>query len=967
VPDLIGDNIERYHVIEKLGEGGMATVFRAWDTRLERDVALKVIRREEFGEAHLARLLKRFEREAKALARLTHPNIVGVIDYGEYQGSPYLVMPFIPGGTLKDKTGIPMPYPEAARLLAPVADALSYAHGEGVIHRDVKPSNILLTASGKPMLTDFGIARILDSGEQGRLTGTGVGIGTPEYMSPEQGQGLRADERSDIYALGIVFYELVTGRCPYEANTPVAVVVKHITDPLPRPREYVPGLPEIVEKVLYKALAKKPEERYANMGEFVFALEKLGLDAEEEWQSVEKGQLRQVKLVQKPRPSTPLTHDDLQVESLEPVAIPTQTRHLARLKEIKKTLLLAVSSVLLLALIALGVVFVSGLVQDGKEHSTGSVAFLATPTYTSAFSPCFTHLPQVTFTPTSTYTPTRAITPASTYTPEVTSTPSPSIGSTRVSDIDGMVMIYVSAGEFTMGSSDADIAFILLEHPSWNQSIFTDEQPQHQIYLDSYWIDRIEVTNGMYAKCVSANICSPHLKTGSYTRDAYYGYSEYADFPVINVSRNDAEVYCQWAGRRLPSEAEWEKAARGTDGRIYPWGNQTPSCSLANYWSGISACVGDTVKVGSYPRGASPYGALDMVGNVREWVNDWYAADFYALSQSSNPRGPTSGVSHVLRGGEWSDEDIHTALRITGYDGLDSFTGFRCAYSDLVVNIDPSSTSASSMTTQSASRPTQGIGSTQVSPIDSMVQIYVPAGDFIMGSADYNTIADSDEKPEHTIFLDSYWIDRTEVTNGMFAMCVQAGNCSAPHQTNSFVRISYYGNPTYANYPVMKVTWTQAQGYCQWTGRRLPSEAEWEKAARGTDGRIYPWGNEYPDCNRANFLGCVGDSVEVGSYPNGASPYGALDMAGNVTEWVNDWYDADYYLISPSTNPTGPIDVSSADQVFHVDTWFEGVVFRGGSSSDGSWYLRVTNRDAGIPYIWNVNVGGFRCAMSATR
>ncbi|MDZ4159674.1 MAG: protein kinase [Anaerolineaceae bacterium] len=270
--NLIGQSLGRYHILEPLGEGGMAVVYKAYDTRLERDVALKVIRRNAFSPDVLERVLKRFDREAKSLAKLTHPNIVSIIDYGDFEGSPYLVMPYLQGGTLKQVLGKPIPYTRAVEWLTPIADALGYAHQKGIVHRDVKPGNILVTEGGQPMLTDFGIARLLESEAGQTLTGTGVGIGTPEYMAPEQGLGKEVDGRTDVYALGVVLYELVTGRKPYTADTPLAVVFKHLTDPLPRPRELVPHLPEAAERVLFKALAKKPDDRYQSMREFTAAM-----------------------------------------------------------------------------------------------------------------------------------------------------------------------------------------------------------------------------------------------------------------------------------------------------------------------------------------------------------------------------------------------------------------------------------------------------------------------------------------------------------------------------------------------------------------------------------------------------------------------------------------------------------------------------------------------------------------------
>lgn len=271
--NLSGQNLGRYHVIEPLGQGGMASVYKGYDTTLERYVAIKVIRT-DITDAGDAEFLARFKREAKALAQLDHPYILKVLDYGEQEGIPYLVMPFEPGGTLKEKMGQPMPYQKAAALLAPVARALDYAHHLKIIHRDVKPANILVSYSGTPLLSDFGIAKIIECEDSTQLTATGVGIGTPDYMAPEQWMG-NSSALTDIYSLGVVFYEMVTGRRPFMADTPAAVLIKHLQDPLPRPRAFVDDLSESVELVLFKALAKDPAERYQDMGLFASALENL--------------------------------------------------------------------------------------------------------------------------------------------------------------------------------------------------------------------------------------------------------------------------------------------------------------------------------------------------------------------------------------------------------------------------------------------------------------------------------------------------------------------------------------------------------------------------------------------------------------------------------------------------------------------------------------------------------------------
>jgi eukaryotic-like serine/threonine-protein kinase len=226
-----------------------------------------------------------------------------------------------------------------------------------------------------------------------------------------------------------------------------------------------------------------------------------------------------------------------------------------------------------------------------------------------------------------------------------------------------------------------------------------------------------------------------------------------------------------------------------------------------------------------------------------------------------------------------------------------------------------------------------------------------------MGAAETDLEASADEKPQHRVYLDTFGMDRTEVTNAMFAKCVAAGACHerrySPYLWGVASRThpDYFGNPAYASYPVIMLDGDEAAAYCRWAGRRLPTEAEWEKAARGTDARPYPWGTAEPDCRRANFFGCAQDTVEVAALPDGASPYGALNMAGNVWEWTADWYAAGYYRQSPERNPSGP----AAGQEHTL---------RGGGLTALKNNLRVTTRVGGV-YHWADGEAGFRCASSA--
>ncbi len=261
--DLIGTTIGRYTILEQVGRGGVAIVFKALDLTDGKTVAIKILAPQL---AVAENFQQRFRREAKVLRELNHPNIVPVLDFGEANGMVYLVMPFMEVGTLTDRmmSGT-LRVQEAARILEQVASALQYAHEAGIIHRDVKPGNILLDEAGNAWLSDFGFARINDASLS--LTGSAL-IGTPAYISPEQINSAEVTHLSDQYSLAVILYQLSTGQLPYDADTPLAIVIKHATEPLPRPRAVNPNLPDSIEAVLIKALAKDPSHRYTSIAEF---------------------------------------------------------------------------------------------------------------------------------------------------------------------------------------------------------------------------------------------------------------------------------------------------------------------------------------------------------------------------------------------------------------------------------------------------------------------------------------------------------------------------------------------------------------------------------------------------------------------------------------------------------------------------------------------------------------------------
>jgi len=265
--DLVGTTLGNYQIIQEIGRGGMAVVYRAFQPSLRRYVAIKVL--PEYLQVD-PEFVARFQREARAAAQLSHPNVVTIYDVGEQAGVHYIAMEYLEGGSLLDRLARgPLRSGEALQIVEQVGSALDFAHSHGLIHRDIKPANILFSADNRPKVTDFGIAR---AGDTSRLTRAGTMLGTPEYMSPEQAEGRPVDYRADLYALGVILYEMLTGRVPFHADTPHAIVYALIHQPPPPPRQLRPDLPPAVEAVLLKALAKQPNDRFQRGADMATAL-----------------------------------------------------------------------------------------------------------------------------------------------------------------------------------------------------------------------------------------------------------------------------------------------------------------------------------------------------------------------------------------------------------------------------------------------------------------------------------------------------------------------------------------------------------------------------------------------------------------------------------------------------------------------------------------------------------------------
>lgn len=643
--DLTGKELGQYRVVDAFGEGGMAAVYKAYQPAMDRNVALKILPRHFASDPGF---LTRFQREARIIANLQHPHILPVFDYGEQDGYTFIVMPFVETGTLTDELERgPLSLPRAEQVVRQLCSALAYAHQRGVVHRDLKPSNVLIDEGGNCFLTDFGIAKMVEATVQ--ITQTGAIIGTPAYMSPEQIRGDDLDGRSDLYSLGIVLYEMLTGRPPYQAETPPAIFVKHLNDPLPMPRQFKPDLPERVQEVLLKALAKDREDRFADAEEFTSAFESAVRAQEQEGRGQEA-------------PTLPpdLQYGATEVEVSGEVAAPAE--EVGSGVERQRSERGGWSWVWLAA----GVLAFGGLVLivAGAAWLLPQLRNLQSPTPIAVVAPSATS--EVREEPSSTV--------AVTEEPASTATPGP--GDTIVSPVDEMTLVYVPGGVFRMGASAAD--------PDAGRA----EQPEHSVAVDPFWIDQSEVTNSMYRRCVRDGACASPL------RRIEFDDPRFESRPVAWVDWEMAQAYCQWAGRRLPSEAEWEKAARGLEGNRFPWGQAPPDGHLVNFaddtleedWADETVDDGFEYSspVGSYPAGASPFGAFDMAGNVWEWTADWYDPGWYLDRSGEDPQGPPSSPtgSRSVRGGSFLSvaSNVRTTYRYGyGPDTNAADLGFRCA------------------------------------------------------------------------------------------------------------------------------------------------------------------------------------------------------------------------------------------------------------------------------------------------
>ena len=887
---LAGQTVGRYRIIEQVGHGGMADVYKAYQPSLDRHVAIKVIHPFLADEADF---LSRFEREAKVVATLRHPNIVQVYDFDAEGGLYYMVMEFIDGSTLKtlletmQARGAPISLDDAVRIILSIGSALKYAHSRNMVHRDVKPGNVMITSEGHVILTDFGIAKIISAT---KLTASGAMVGTPAYMSPEQGRGEPGDERSDIYSLGVMLYQLVVGRLPYDADMPLALVLKHINDPLPLPTALRPDLSPDIERVIVKALAKEPEDRYQTVAAMTADL-KLAVGVVSELTPTDTMQRdAAIRLTGLGTDAAVRIAPPLQSDVAPASSAPAQVtgRKLA-------------------------------LIIGNSEYEDSSLAQLVTPGADANELADVLHDPAIgdfdEVTPLINQpvaTVQRAISRfyanknrddvlllyfsghgvlddrgqlyLAVKDTERNLLRGTAIGAAFISDeMDRsfsrrqvLILDCCHSGAFARGSKGAPGLSVgtaaAFEGTGYARVVLTATDSTQYAWEDDHVIGEAD-------KSIFTHYLVEGLQTGAAdaNTDGWITLDELFDYVHAQVvTRTPKQTPAKWSYKQQdsfviarnpypvmkPAElpAELQTAIRSNS----VWMREGAVQELNRMLNGNDpelACVAYgtlTTLSSDDSRRVSDAAAKSL----ETYIEAWHQRTRIANEQTNT--APQPDLSTAMIEAPVVTTPVTQPARKSVPRAVLIGVPVIALLLILAVIFAASRSGQPAAIVQAPKLPVTG------------AMVKVDAGTYRVG----RDSPGGNYAPAQSIDIKQFWIDQYEVTNAQYAAFLAASAGTPP------VGWADGKAPAGQNdFPVEGVTWDQAAAFCQWAGKRLLSEAEWEIAARGPKGSLYPWGDD----ERAVTLP-DGKTYAVGKMPANRSAFGVFDMAGNVWEWVGETY-----------------------------------------------------------------------------